>query len=141
LRGMISELLQKDVTRKQYVAMMSGLDIHYDFGQGHPLVGHRMPDLDLVTSEGPLRVFTLLHDAHPVLLNLGVPGGIDITPWASRIKLIDAKYEGAFELPALGEVTIPTAVLIRPDGYVAWVGEQIQQGLGDALTAWVGLPR
>jgi 3-(3-hydroxy-phenyl)propionate hydroxylase len=141
LRGMISELLQKDVTRKQYVAMMSGLDIRYDFGKGHPLVGHRMPDLDLVTSEGPLRVFTLLHDAHPVLLNLGEPGGIDIAPWASRIKFIDAKYEGAFELPALGEVTIPTAVLIRPDGYVAWVGDQTQQGLGDALTTWVGLPR
>ncbi len=141
LREMISELLQKDETRKQYVAMMSGLDIHYDFGKGHPLLGRRMPDLDLVTSEGPLRVFTLLHDARPVLLNLGEPGGIDIAPWASRVKLIDAKYEGAFELPALGEVTIPTAVLIRPDGYVAWVGDQTQQGLGDALTTWVGLPR
>ena len=92
LRKMISELLQMDEPRKQYVAMMSGLDIHYDFGKGHPLLGRRMPDLDLVTSEGPLRVFTLLHDARPVLLNLGEPGGIDIAPWASRVKLIDAKY-------------------------------------------------
>ena len=140
LREMISELLQKDETRKQYVAMTSGLDIHYDFGKGHPLLGRRMPDLDLVASEGPLRVFTLLHDARPVLLNLGEPGGIDIAPWASRVKLIDAKYGGAFELPALGEVTIPTAVLIRPDGYVAWVGDRTQQGLGDALTTWVGAP-
>ena len=140
LREMISELLQKDETRKQYVAMTSGLDIHYDFGKGHPLLGRRMPDLDLVASEGPLRVFTLLHDARPVLLNLGEPGGIDIAPWASRVKLIDAKYRGAFELPALGEVTIPTAVLIRPDGYVAWVGDRTQQGLGDALTTWVGAP-
>jgi 2-polyprenyl-6-methoxyphenol hydroxylase-like FAD-dependent oxidoreductase len=140
LREMISELLQKDETRKQYVAMTSGLDIHYDFGKGHPLLGRRMPDLDLVASEGPLRVFTLLHDARPVLLNLGEPGGIDIAPWASRVKLIDAKYGGAFELPALGEVTIPTAVLIRPDGYVAWVGDRTQQGLGDALTTWVGPP-
>jgi hypothetical protein len=141
LREMISELLQKDETRKQCVAMMSGLDIHYDFGKGHPLLGRRMPDLDLVTSEGPLQVFTLLHDARPVLLNLGEPGGVDIAPWASRVKLIEAKYEGAFELPALGEVNIPTAVLIRPDGYVAWVRDQTQQGLGDALTTWVGLPR
>ncbi len=141
LREMISELLQKDETRKQYVAMTSGLDIHYDFGKGHPLLGRRMPDLDLVASEGPLRVFTLLHDARPVLLNLGEPGGIDIAPWARRVKLIDAKYEGAFELPALGEVTIPMAILIRPDGYVAWVGDQTQHGLGDALTTWVGLPR
>ena len=140
LREMISELLQKDEARKQYVAMTSGLDIHYDFGKGHPLLGRRMPDLDLVDSEGPLRVFTLLHDARPVLLNLGEPGGIDIAPWASRVKLIDAKYGGAFELPAFGEVTIPTAVLIRPDGYVAWVGDRTQQGLGDALTAWVGTP-
>ena len=141
LREMMSELLQMDEPRKQYVAMMSGLDIHYDFGKGHPLLGRRMPDLDLVTSEGPLRVFTLLHDARPVLLNLGEPGGIDIAPWASRVKLIDAKYEGAFELPAFGEVTAPTAVLIRPDGYVAWVGDRTEQGLGDALTTWVGLPR
>ena len=140
LREMISELLQKDETRKQYVAMTSGLDIHYDFGKGHPLLGRRMPDLDLVASEGPLRVFTLLHDARPVLLNLGEPGGIDIAPWASRVKLIDAKYRGALELPALGEVTLPTAVLIRPDGYVAWVGDRTQQGLGDALTTWVGPP-
>jgi 3-(3-hydroxy-phenyl)propionate hydroxylase len=141
LREMISELLLKDETRKQYVAMASGLDIHYDFGKGHPLLGRRMPDLDLVTSEGPLRVFTLLHDARPVLLNLSEPGGIDITPWASRIKVIDAKYEGAFELPAFGEVALPTAVLIRPDGYVAWVGDQTQQGPGDALNTWAGLAR
>jgi 3-(3-hydroxy-phenyl)propionate hydroxylase len=141
LREMISELLQKDETRKQYVAMASGLDIHYDFGKGHPLLGRRMPDLDLVTSEGPLRVFTLLHDARPVLLNLGEPGNIDIAPWVSRVKLIDAEHGGTFELPALGEVTLPTAVLIRPDGYVAWVGDQTHQGLGDALTTWVGLAR
>jgi hypothetical protein len=141
LRDMTSELLQKDETRKQYVAMMSGLDIHYDFGKGHPLLGRRMPDLDLVAGEGPLRVFTLLHDARPVLLNFGEPGGIDIAPWASRVKLIDARYEGVLELPALGEVTMPTAVLIRPDGYVAWVGDQTQQGLCAALTTWVGLPR
>jgi 3-(3-hydroxy-phenyl)propionate hydroxylase len=140
LREMISELLQKDETRKQYVAMTSGLDIHYDFGKGHPLLGRRMPDLDLAASEGPLRAFTLLHDARPVLLNLGEPGGIDIAPWASRVKLIDAKYGAAFELPALGEVPIPTAVLIRPDGYVAWVGDRTQQGLGDALTTWTGAP-
>jgi 3-(3-hydroxy-phenyl)propionate hydroxylase len=140
LREMISELLQKDETRKQYVAMTSGLDIHYDFGKGHPLLGRRMPDLDLAASEGPLRAFTLLHDARPVLLNLGEPGGIDIAPWASRVKLIDAKYGAAFELPALGEVPIPTAVLIRPDGYVAWVGDRTQQGLGDALTTWAGPP-
>ena len=78
-----------------------------------------MPDLDLVTADGPLRVFTLLHDAQPVLLNLGEPGALDIAPWADRVQLIDAEYVGPWELPVLGTVTAPTAVLIRPDGYVA----------------------
>jgi hypothetical protein len=119
---------------------MSGLDIRYDLGEGHPLLGRRMPDLDLVTTNGPLRVFTLLHNARPVLFNLGEPGGFDITPWADRVQLIDAKYEGAWELPAIGAVTAPTAALIRPDGYVAWVGDLAVLGLVDALTTWFGAP-
>jgi hypothetical protein len=128
LREMMSELLQKDETRKQYVAMLSGLDIHYDFGKGHPLLGRRMPDLDLVTADGPLRLFTLLHHARPVLLNLGEPGGFEIAPWANRVQLVDAKYVGPWELPAIGAVTAPTAVLIRPDGYTAWVGRSDPRG-------------
>ena len=95
LRDTVTELLSMDEPRKRFAAMMSGLDIHYDLGEGHPLLGRRMPDLDLVTADGPLRVFTLLHDARPVLLNLGEPGGFDITPWADRVQLIDAKYVGA----------------------------------------------
>ena len=140
VREMVSELLSMDEPRKRFAAMMSGLDIHYDLGEGHPLLGRRMPDLDLVTANGPLRVFTLLHDARPVLLNLGEPGGFDITPWADRVQLIDAKYDGTWELPAIGAVPAPTAVLIRPDGYVAWVGDPAQVGLGDALTTWFGPP-
>ena len=140
LRETIAELLGMDEPRKRFAAMMSGLDIHYDLGEGHPLLGRRMPDLDLVTSGGTLRVFTLLHDARPVLLNLGEPGGFDITPWADRVQLIDAKYVGTWELPAIGAVTAPTAVLVRPDGYVAWVGDLTQLGLADALTTWFGPP-
>jgi len=138
LRENMSELLKMDGPRKRYAAMMSGLDIHYDLGEGHPLLGRRMPDLDLVTAAGPRRVFTLLHDARPLLCNLGEPGGFDITPWAARVRLVDARYDGTWELPVLGVVTAPTAVLIRPDGYVAWVGEGTQQGLNDALTTWFG---
>ena len=123
LRDTMSDLLSMDEPRKRFAAMMSGLDIRYDLGEGHPLLGRRMPDLDVVTANGPLRVFTLLHDARPVLLDLGEPGGLDITPWADRVQLIDAKYAGPWELPALGAVAAPTAVLIRPDGYVAWVGD------------------
>src|SRR5206468_2172227 len=140
LRETMSELLGMDEPRKRVAAMMSGLDIHYDLGEGHPLLGRRMPDLDLVTTNGPLRVFTLLHDARPVLLNLGEPGGFDITPWADRVQLIDAAHVGTWELPALGAVTAPTAVLIRPDGYVAWVGDLTQLELVDALPTWFGPP-
>jgi hypothetical protein len=117
---------------------MSGLDIHYDLGEGHPLLGRRMPDLDLVTAEGPLRVFTLPHDAHAVLLNFGTPWELDISPWTHRVVALDADYGGAWELPVLGQVAAPAAVLIRPDGYVAWVGDGTETGLRDALTTWFG---
>jgi 3-(3-hydroxy-phenyl)propionate hydroxylase len=191
-----------DEPRKRLAAEMSGLAVHYDLGgntgtgdldKRHPLLGRRMPDLDLVTANGSLRVFTLLHAARPVLLNFGEPGGFDaakslarddasksltrddasksltrddasksltrddaskslargdasksptgnIAPWTDRVQLLDAKYVGVWELPALGPVAAPTAVLIRPDGYVAWVGDVTQQGLVDALTTWFGPP-
>jgi 3-(3-hydroxy-phenyl)propionate hydroxylase len=136
----VSELLSMDEPRRRLAAEMSGLAVHYDLGDGHPLLGRRIPDLDLVTANGPSRVFTLLHDARPLFLNLGEPGGFDITPWADRVQSIDAKYGGAWELPALGAVAPPNAVLIRPDGYVAWVGDSTPVGLADALTAWFGPP-
>jgi len=138
LRDTMSELLGMDEPRRRFAAMMSGLDIHYDLGDGHPLVGRRMPDLELVTDGGPLRVFTLLHDARPVLLNLGEPGDFDITPWADRVRMVDVKYDGVWELPVLGVVAVPTAVLIRPDGHVAWAGNRGSLGLPDALTTWFG---
>jgi 3-(3-hydroxy-phenyl)propionate hydroxylase len=141
LVDIVSELASMDEPRKRLAGLISGLDIHYDLGDGHPLLGRRMPDLDLVTADGPHRVFELLHGARPVLLNLGEPGGFDITPWADRVQLIDAKYVGPWELPVLGAVSAPTAVLIRPDGYVAWVGERTHQGLTDALNTYFGPPR
>ncbi|MDQ0851016.1 2-polyprenyl-6-methoxyphenol hydroxylase-like FAD-dependent oxidoreductase [Arthrobacter sp. B3I9] len=118
----ISELLGMDEPRRRFAAMQSGLDIHYDLGEGHPLLGRRMPDLDLVTAGGPVRVFALLHEARPVLLNLGEPGRFSTTPLPDRVQLVDARYSGLWELPVFGEVPGPAAVLIRPDGYVAWVG-------------------
>lgn len=138
VRDTIAELLALDEPRRTFAATMSGLDIHYDLGDGHPLLGRRIPDLDLTTATGPQRVFSLLHDARPVLLDLGGPGGLDITPWADQVQSVDAEYAGPWELPALGAITAPTAVLVRPDGYVAWVGEGTQDGLGEALTTWFG---
>ena len=140
LRDVAADLLSVEDARKRFAGRLSGLDIHYDLGEGHPLIGRRMPDLDLVTSDGPLRVFTLLHEARPVLLNLGEPGGFDITPWADRVQMVDVEYAGTWELPILGEITAPTAVLIRPDGYVAWVGDGTDTGLRDAFTTWFGSP-
>jgi 3-(3-hydroxy-phenyl)propionate hydroxylase len=136
----VSELASMDEPRKRLAGLISGLDIHYDLGEGHPLLGRRMPDLDLTAADGPLRVFELLHEARPLLLNLGEPGDLEITPWADRVQLIDASYEGAWELPVLGAVGAPTAVLIRPDGYVAWVGDGTDAGLSDALATWFGPP-
>jgi 3-(3-hydroxy-phenyl)propionate hydroxylase len=130
-----------DEPRKRLAGTISGLDIHYDLGEGHPLLGRRMPDLDLVTAEGPLRAFELLHDAKPVLLNLGAPGSLDISPWSDRVRLIDASYEGEWELPVLGVVSAPGAALVRPDGYVAWVGDGTHPALDDALATWFGPPR
>ncbi len=141
LRDTMSELLSMEEPRKRFAAMLSGLDIHYDLGDGHALLGRRMPDLDLVTSNGSLRASTLLHDARPVLLNLGEGQAFDIAPWADRVRSIEAKYVGVWELPVLGAVPEPTAVLVRPDGYVAWVGERAHTDLADALSTWFGPPR
>jgi 2-polyprenyl-6-methoxyphenol hydroxylase-like FAD-dependent oxidoreductase len=140
VRETMSELLRMDEPRKRYAAMMSGLDIHYDLGEGHPLLGRRMPNLELVTTGDPQQVFTLLHDARPVLLHLGEPGACDIAPWEDRVRRIDARYAGVWELPVLGAVSAPTAVLIRPDGHVAWVGDGTDKGLRDALITWFGPP-
>ena len=140
LVDVVSELANLDEPRKRLVGIRSGLDIHYDLGEGHPLLGRRMPDLDLVTADGPLRVFELLHGARPLLLDLAQPGDFDVAPWADRVQLIDASYNGDWELPVLGPVSAPTAVLIRPDGYVAWVGDGTDVGLTDALATWFGPP-
>jgi 3-(3-hydroxy-phenyl)propionate hydroxylase len=140
LRETLSELFKMNEPRTRYAAMLSGLDIHYDLGSGHPLLGRRMPDLDVVTERGPRRVFSLLHAARPVLLNLGEPGAFDIDRWADRVRLIEAQYTGVWDLPVLGAVAAPTAVLIRPDGHVAWVGDGTDAGLRDALTTWFGPP-
>ena len=126
--AVVSELAALDDARKQLAGRISGLDIQYDLGEGHPLLGRRMPDLDLVTADGPVRVYELLHDAQPVLLNLGSPGRFDLA-----LRVVDARYDGDWELPVLGAVSAPEAVLIRPDGYVAWAGGE---GLADALRTW-----
>ncbi|MGH2464360.1 MAG: FAD-dependent monooxygenase [Candidatus Limnocylindrales bacterium] len=140
LGDILAELVVLDEPRRRIAAELSGLDIHYDLGDEHPLVGRRMPDLDLVTADGPLRVFRLLHDARPVLLNLAEPGAFDLGPWADRVQRIEASYAGPWALPVVGTIGAPDAILVRPDGYVAWVGELALPGPAEALTTWFGLP-
>jgi len=140
LVDVVSELAGMDEPRKRLAGLISGLDIRYDLGEGHPLLGRRMPDLDLVSADGTVRFFELLHDAKAVLLNLDGPGGFDIAPWPDRIQLVEVEYAGAWELPVIGAVAAPVGVLIRPDGYVAWVGDGTDTGLRDAVTAWFGTP-
>ncbi|MGH8943798.1 MAG: FAD-dependent monooxygenase [Acidimicrobiia bacterium] len=138
LRDTVLDMLGMDEPRTRIAAMISALDIHYDLGVGHPLLGRRMPDLDLHTADGPTRVFALLHDARPVLLDLGEPGGFDIAPWADRVRLVEAEHDGEWELPVLGGIDAPLAVLIRPDGHVAWTGDLTDSELPRALTTWFG---
>ena len=138
LRGILAEVLAMDQPRKHLAGMISGLDVTYNLGGGHPLLGRRMPDLDLVIADGTVRVFKLLHDARPFLINLGDAGGLDITPWADRVQLVYASYAGRWDLPVTGDVAAPSAVLVRPDGYVAWVGEGTDAGLRGALATWFG---
>ena len=134
----VDELMSMDEPRRHVAALIHGLDIAYDLGKGHPLLGRRMPDLDLDTAQGQTRVFALLHDAKPVLINFAAPNHLDAGPWGDRVRHIDARFSGAWRLPLIGEVNPPAAVLIRPDGYVAWVGQGTDQGLADAIAFWFG---
>lgn len=137
LRETMTELLCMEEPRKRIAGMLSGLDIHYDFGEGHPLLGRRMPDIEMQTSEGAMRVYSLLHSAQPLLLNFGEPDRLNIPD--DQVRIVSAIYDGLWELPVLGEVTPPKAVLIRPDGYVAWVGDHVDSALSQACEKWFGI--
>ncbi len=140
LIDVVSAIATMNEPRKMLAGLISGLDIHYNLGEGHPLLGRRMPDLDLLAADGPLRVYTLLHDARPLLLNLGEPGSFDLGAWANRVQLVEARYGGTWKLPVLGTVTAPGSLLIRPDGYVAWVGDKTNPDFSNAMTTWFGPP-
>lgn len=140
LRAVVAGMLRIDVVRRRFGARMSGLDIRYDFGDGHPLLGCRMPDVDLATAAGMVRAHALLHAARPVLLDLGGAGSIDPGPWAGRVCLVEARCDGPWELPADGVVPASAALPVRPDGHVAWVGEGGDAGLREALATWFGPP-
>jgi 3-(3-hydroxy-phenyl)propionate hydroxylase len=138
LRDTMTELLTMDEPRRRIAGMLTALDIHYDLGEGHPLLGRRMPDVDLETADGPTRVFALLHDARPLLLNLETRAHVDVSGWGDRVRLVNATHDGRWELPVLGEVAPPSAMMIRPDGYVAWVGDLTDAELPRVVATWFG---
>jgi 2-polyprenyl-6-methoxyphenol hydroxylase-like FAD-dependent oxidoreductase len=141
LRAMTKELMESQQARQRYLAMVSGLDIRYGSADEHPLLGRRMPDLEVTTAEGPRRIFSMLHAGRPVFLNLGAHGDFDIARWADRVSRVDGQYTGAWMLPASEPVGVPTAVLIRPDGHVAWVSQQSAASMESALNSWFGPAR
>jgi len=138
LKAVMTELLGTTEARRLMATEMIGLGVRYDFGEGHPLLGARMPDLDLAVSGQTLRVFELLREARPVVINFGAPGRVHGAALGGRVRVIDATYDGKWELPAVGPVDAPTAVLIRPDGYVAAVGDSSPERFNHLLTTWLG---
>ncbi|MDQ0145932.1 FAD-dependent monooxygenase [Pseudarthrobacter niigatensis] len=137
LRDLLGEVLRVDGAGTPIAALVTGLDVAYHRGPGHPLLGRRMPDLDLATPAGPATVYGLLHSARPLLLEVGGPA-LEAGSWAGRVLHTRATYDAAWQLPVLGTVAAPTAVLVRPDGYVAWVGQGSADGLAEALGTWFG---
>ncbi|MBW7972382.1 FAD-dependent oxidoreductase [Bradyrhizobium sp. BR 10289] len=138
LRGFVATSMRMDEPRKWYSAKVSGLDIRYGAEGSHPLLGRRMPDLDLVTADGPTRVFELMREAQPLLLDLGAPECAVPERWRERVRQVSASFTGICEMPVIGVVSPPAAVLIRPDGHVAWVSTGNCEGLVEALSTWFG---
>jgi 3-(3-hydroxy-phenyl)propionate hydroxylase len=135
----MGELLALDEPRRHVVAMVTGLDIAYDLGGEHPLVGRRMPDVDLQLSDGTTtRVAELLHDAAPLLLDLRATGAPPVPAGVADLKVVAAAATGPWQLPLLGDVPAPDAVLVRSDGHVAWVGSPDDASLQGAVDRWFG---
>jgi 2-polyprenyl-6-methoxyphenol hydroxylase-like FAD-dependent oxidoreductase len=139
LAEVAARLAQIDQARIELAGITSGLDVHYDLGEGHPLLGRRMPDLDLTLDGGTVRAFELMRTGRPLLISFGEPGRLQLGGWADRVELVEAGYDGQWVLPVIGSVPAPSAVLVRPDGYVAWVeAPGADAGLGEALGRWFG---
>jgi len=111
--------------------LLAGSDVRYT-EHDHPLVGRFVPDLDLVTDDGPTRLAELLRTARPLLLDLGHGGlGAAAQGWRDRVDVVTATTAD----PA------PTGLLVRPDGYIAWAASDCRPtGLAGALRTWFGPP-
>ncbi|MTE20988.1 SDR family oxidoreductase [Streptomyces sp. TRM43335] len=141
LRAVFGELIPYEDVRRHLAGVVSGLDIRYGAGDGHPLTGTRLPHVELAGPHGPLSTPTLLRAARGVLLVLTDDPALRTEtlavarPWAHAV---DATVAAAV---ADGPLAGSHAVLVRPDGHVAWVGSETTAptaGLTEALRRWFG---
>ncbi|WP_234382417.1 MULTISPECIES: FAD-dependent monooxygenase [unclassified Streptomyces] len=147
LREVFGSLMVFDDVNRHLRLMLTALDIRYPVDVDHPLAGRRVPDADLKTPEGTIGVYDLLHAGRPVLLDLSGSAALAAVAgaWADRVDFVEARSEdGSWPVPAIDEVPAPAAVLIRPDGHVAWAtddGAPDTSALRTALTTWFGPAR
>ncbi|MFJ3671268.1 FAD-dependent monooxygenase [Streptomyces sp. NPDC090106] len=141
LRELMGELIQYDDVKRHLSGLVSGLDVHYDVGEGtHPLLGRRLPPRTLTTPSGdPVTTMELLHQGHGVLLDLADDPALRAAaaPWQDRVTTVTARPD-----PTEPVLTSTTALLVRPDGYLAWATGTTPDpaGLRTALHRWFGDP-
>jgi len=143
MQEVMAELLGYEDVRRHLVGMVTGLDIRYDVGPGdHPLVGRRLPNTEIATDSGRpggTAAFQFLHSGRGVVLDLAGDEAIRAAAagWPDRVDAVTAASRPA------GALVDVEAVLVRPDGYIAWIGAGGSglAGLPDALTRWFGQPR
>ncbi|MFE3093566.1 FAD-dependent monooxygenase [Streptomyces sp. NPDC059248] len=148
LRDVFASMMVFDDVNGYLRTMLTALDIRYPVGGGHVLAGRRVPDAGLKTPDGTARVYELLAGARGVLLDLrgGAGAAAAVRGWADRIDPVEARAaDGDWSVPGVGAVPAPAALLIRPDGHIAWAcdGDGDGDGIGGpallaALTTWFG---
>jgi 2-polyprenyl-6-methoxyphenol hydroxylase-like FAD-dependent oxidoreductase len=138
LRETVAALVETDAANDTLGTMISALDLKYPIGDEHPLLGRRVPDLDLKTANGTVRLYELLHRGRPILLDFDGRLGSALEGWTDRVDRIEAiRPTDRWAIPAVGDIPASAALLVRPDGYVAWLPEAAIE-LRTALTTWFG---
>jgi bifunctional hydroxylase/dehydrase len=141
LRDVLTELIQYEVVSRHLAAMVSGLEIRYDVGDGrHQLLGRRLPNVELVGEDFKTGSSELLRGGRGVLLDLEDNAVLRrrATGWADRVDVVTAELHGHGQD---GPLAGTAAVLVRPDGYVAWAAPGSHDDLPTCLERWFGPSR
>ncbi|MGW0121044.1 FAD-dependent monooxygenase [Streptomyces sp. NPDC003327] len=137
MRAVFAELLAYEDVRKHLVGLVTGFDITYDAGAGeHPLLGRRLADFAFTGEDGETTAYRALHTGRPVVFDLAGDSAVAeaAAGWADRVDVVTAKARPE------GPLAEVDAVLVRPDGYTAWIATDGAEGLQDALNRWFGAP-